>query len=110
MLITADLPPLCKSGLFKKISSDSTSMIIKFYGYDLFEAHLEDGTVLKTSMDETTHLLSVEIPADIEEGELTVSYAEPTSFRAAELVSAISIIAVIAFMLNKHKKQKDLAG
>jgi hypothetical protein len=89
---------------FKKKSEDSGPITVKFYGYDLFKAQLDDGTVLNTSMDETTHLLSIEIPSEIEEGSLTVTYSEPISFRISDVVSLLSCLSVGVFLLFDKRK------
>lgn len=76
--------------------TDSVNIIVPFYGYDLFQATLlSNGTVLSTSMDPETHLLSVTIPEGVASDSITVKYHEPFSFRCSELVSVLFLLTLI---------------
>lgn len=81
---------------------------VSYYG--LYRAYLSDGTELETAMADYYQYTSVVIPEGVTEGEISLAYAEPFSFKASFGISAAGGILFVvlcgAEFLRQRKQQQ----
>lgn len=87
----------------KNLSNASGYVILPIYNYLGYKAYLNGEQTL--IMEDTNHRIELAIPPNFG-GTLEIKYDEPSAWRVAELISLLSLIAIIIYAVGYKKSNK----
>ncbi len=87
----------------KNLSNASGYVILPIYNYLGYKAYLNGKQT--SIMEDTNHRIEIAIPPNFG-GTLEIKYDEPIAWRVAELISLLSLIAIIIYAVGYKKSNK----